>query len=106
MTTPPVVLSFIDAVNRGDTSVVLGFFHPVTGVVVDAGRRFVGHKEIASWNEREFVGAGGRLIPSDIRTEGHVVTVVGRWESSFYTGPTRFVFRLDGERITELSMGQ
>lgn len=106
MNAPAVVARFIDAVNRGDSSAVLAFFDPHTGVVVDAGRRFVGHKEIGPWYEREFVGAGGRLIPNDVQFDGQIVTVVGRWESTFHTGPTRFVFVLDGSRIAELTMGQ
>jgi len=105
MKAPGVVADFVDAVNRGDTPAVLGFFHPDTGVVVDAGRRFVGREEIAEWNEREFVGAKGHLTPSDIQTNGRIVTIVGRWQSNFYTGPTRFLFRLDGAQIAELTIG-
>mgnify|MGYP001168857037 CR=1 FL=1 len=106
MKTPPLVTRFIDAVNRGDASAILEFFDPDTGVVVDAGRRFVGREEISHWNEQAFVGANGRLTPRKVQTDGQKVTIVGWWESNFYTGPTRFIFTLDGERIANLTMGQ
>jgi len=92
-------------VNRGDRAAMLDYFDPISGVVIDAGRRFVGHSAIGPWSDGEFLGAKGRVSSKAASKVGNVVTVIGDWKSAAYTGPTKFVFVLDGERITELHLG-
>ena len=103
---PDSVKRFIEVVNRGDATAMLGFFDKQNGVVVDDGRRFVGHTAIAAWSALEFLGAQGRLSPESIRLDGNTVTVLGHWKSAAYTGPTRLVFVCEGARFSELHLGQ
>jgi heme-degrading monooxygenase HmoA len=103
---PASVNRFIQVVNRGDEAAMLEFFDKQSGVVVDDGRRFVGHTAIAAWSAVEFLGAKGRLSPESLSQEGTTVTVLGHWKSAAYTGPTRFVFVCDGARFRELHLGQ
>ncbi len=103
---PEVVRDFLAAVNRGDTEAVIAFLDAEKGAVVDAGRRYVGHAAIRAWSDKEFIGAGGRVTAKSVSRVGNDVTVSGHWESAAYTGPTRFVFTLAGQRIAELRLGQ
>lgn len=98
---PSPVDRFIEAVNNGDSDSFLGFF-PDDGVVDDWGRRFVGHDEIRGWSDNEFVGAEGTLTPRVVSTEGDTITVDADWESNHYTGPSRFIFVVDGSMVKEM----
>jgi hypothetical protein len=103
---PDSVNRFIQVVNRGDATAMLEFFDKQNGVVVDDGRRFVGHAAIAAWSAVEFLGAKGRLSPESTTRDGNSVTVFGQWKSAAYTGPTRVVFVCEGARFSELHLGQ
>lgn len=92
---------FVTIVNRGDTAAFLAFF-PHTGVVDDEGRRFVAHKAIRRWSDREFIGAKGRMTVTGVQRAKSEVRVTADWKSDYYTGASRFVFVLDGERIQEM----
>ncbi len=103
---PAPVRDFLAAVNRGDTPAMLAFFDAEHGVIVDAGRTFVGHAAIRSWNDKEFIGARGQVTAKSASRSANVVTVVAHWKSAAYSGPSKFVFVLAGERIAELRLGQ
>jgi hypothetical protein len=103
---PDSVKRFIQVVNRGDITAMLRFFDNQNGVVVDDGRRFVGHAAIAAWSALEFLGAKGRLSPESTSRDGNTVTVLGHWKSAAYTGPTRIAFVCEGARFSELHLGQ
>ncbi|QWP79157.1 nuclear transport factor 2 family protein [Lysobacter sp. K5869] len=100
-TLPPPLAEFIAAVNRGDGKTALAFFG-ADGVVDDWGTRYVGAAAIARWSAREFVGAQGRLTPTRVSRDGERIVVDAGWASSFYSGDSRFVFSVDGERIREM----
>jgi hypothetical protein len=91
----------VAAVNRGDADAALAFFG-ADGVVDDWGRRYVGADAIRAWSEREFVGAGGRMSPTQVARDGERVVVDAGWASRFYSGDSRFVFTVDGARIVEM----
>jgi hypothetical protein len=101
VTLPKTIERFVDAVNRGDTAAFLAFF-PEDGVVDDWGRKFVGHSAIRSWSDKEFIGAKGRMTIATVRQDGAEISVAAGWKSNFYSGDSRFVFVLDGERIREM----
>lgn len=103
---PATVRDFLSAVNRGDSKAMMAFLDAEKGVVIDAGRTFVGHAAIGLWNDEWFIGAGGQVTPKAVVTDGNTVTVTAEWKSAAYTGPSRFVFVLAGERIAELRLGQ
>ena len=98
---PPLIDRFVAAVNRGNTEAFLACF-AVDGVVDDWGRRFVGHKAIHTWSDEEMIGAKGRMTVRNIDQAGNEVTVTADWKSSFYSGPSRYVFIVDGDHIREM----
>jgi len=98
---PPPIGAFVAAVNRGDADAALAFFGR-DGVVDDWGTRYVGAAAIARWSAREFVGAQGRLSPTRVGRDGARIVVDAGWRSDFYSGDSRFVFTVDGQRIREM----
>ncbi|UYM03386.1 nuclear transport factor 2 family protein [Solicola gregarius] len=98
---PQPVRGFIGAVNDGDTDRFLGYF-PADGVVNDWGREFHGHDAIRGWSDGEFIGAKGTLTPTSVQQDGDTVTVDGDWASNHFTGPSRFVFVVDGDSVREM----
>lgn len=102
---PALVKLFLSAVNRGDTQAMLAFFDPERGIVIDNGKTFVGHAAISPWNAEWFIGAGGQVTVKSVSTNANEVTVLADWKSAAYTGPSKFVFVLEGDRIVELRLG-
>jgi hypothetical protein len=98
---PEPVGRFVEAVNRGNVEAFLAFF-PEKGVVDDWGRRFVGHDAIRGWSDREFIGAKGKITVAKVEQKGNEVSVTADWKSNYYSGPSRFVFVVEGERIQEM----
>ena len=98
---PPLIDRFVAAVNRGNTEAFLVCFPP-DGVVDDWGRRFVGHKAIRTWSDEEMIGAKGRMTVKNVEQAGNEVTVTADWKSNFYSGPSRYVFVVDGDHIREM----
>lgn len=102
---PDVPRRFLEALNRGDNAAVLGFFEAAKTIVTDFGERYEGMEAITDWNTKAFVGAGGYAKINSSTTQGNTVTVLADWKSDFFTGPGRFVFVMQGDRIAELRMG-
>lgn len=101
-TVPSVVTALQNAINHGDTTGLLMLF-PGDGEVVDFDRSFVGHAAIRGWSDAEVIGARGRLSIVDVvSANGDTAVVDTEWESEDYTGPGRFTFHIDGNRIKQL----
>lgn len=98
---PASITRLIDAVNRGDTAAFLALFAP-DGQVDDWGKKYIGHRAIRRWSEREFTGAQGTLSPHRIAVQGESVVVDAGWKSGFYSGDSRFIFTLRGRSIVEM----
>ncbi len=62
----------------------------------------LGHDAIRGWSDREFIGAKGRMIVTNIKHTKNEVSVTADWVSNYYTGSSRFVFVLDGKQIQEM----
>ncbi len=104
MANPPLpnpIAAVVEAVNRGDTGAFLAFFKE-DAVVNDWGRRFVGHDAIRGWSDKEFIGAKGRMSVTKVRQSRDDITVDASWKSNVYSGDSRFVFLLEGQRIREM----
>ncbi len=95
---PPPLDAFVRSVNGGDTEAFLDFFL-ADGVVNDWGREFVGQAAIRGWSDREFIGAKGRLQVTRVSRAADEVTVDAGWTSHYYSGDSRFVFVLQGQKI-------
>lgn len=103
-TLPTTVSQFIDALNRADNAALLAFFTP-TALVVDVGQSFIGTDAIRDWNANQFIGSGGHAVPKTAKISGDTVTLPVDWQSKFYTGPSKMVFVLEGDKIAELRCG-
>ena len=99
---PKPLDAFVDAVNAGDTDKFLAFFDAKDGVINDWGRKFVGHQAIRGWSDKEFIGAKGRMMPTSFEQKDNTITLLSGWKSNFYSGDSKFVFILDGEKIREM----
>lgn len=98
---PSPIDRFVDAVNRHDQAAFLAFFPP-TGVVDDWGRRFQGHAAIKQWSDKEFIGAKGTITPRDVSATGNVVRLEAGWKSSFFSGDSTFIFKIENGLIEEM----
>jgi ketosteroid isomerase-like protein len=99
---PDPINAFVEAVNRGDTDSFLDFFLD-DGAVDDSGRRFAGHRAIREWSNREFIGAKGHITVTGVEQQTkNRVNITADWVSNYFTGPSRFIFVLKGNRIQEL----
>ncbi|WP_105565351.1 nuclear transport factor 2 family protein [Microbacterium halophytorum] len=103
VTIPEPVASFIDAVNRHDEAAFLDAFAP-GGSVDDWGRVFAGRDEIKAWSDDEFIGAHGTLSVEEVEAADGVVTVVGDWRSTHANGRSEFVFDVDGDRLSRMTI--
>jgi SnoaL-like domain len=92
-TVPEPVATFIDTVNRHDSTGFLDAF-TADGAVDDWGRVFTGREAIEGWSDGEFIGATGTLTPEEVIADGDEVTVVGDWRSTHANGRSRFTFRV------------
>ena len=98
---PPIIEKFVAAVNRGDAAAFLAFF-PESGVVDDWGRKFTGPAAIKGWSDKEFIGAKGTMTVKSATQSGNEVDVRAGWKSSFYSGDSRFIFVVNGDKISEM----
>ena len=102
-TIPEPVATFIEAVNRHDESAFLDAFTE-SGAVDDWGRVFTGREQIKGWSDKEFIGAHGTLAVEDVQAAGATVTVIGDWRSTHANGRSKFVFDIDGDRLTKMTI--
>ncbi|GAC70165.1 nuclear transport factor 2 family protein [Gordonia soli] len=101
---PAPIDRFIDAVNRHDTAAFLDMFTS-EGRVDDWGRVFATRDEIATWNDREFIGSDGILTPQSVTVgDDATVTVVGDWRSTHANGLSAFTFEVDGDQIRSMTI--
>jgi SnoaL-like protein len=97
------VASAIDAANRGDTAAFLAAFTP-GGVVDDWGREFRGPDAITGWSDKEFIGVDVSLAVEDVETTGDDTTVTAQVGGRGFNGPSHFTFRVDGDRVTRMTI--
>src|SRR5206468_1849430 len=98
---PSPVDRLVAAVNAGDADGFLAFFGN-DGLVDDWGSRYLGPTAIRKWSDKEFIGAKGTFTPISVDRKGREVNVVADWKSNYFSGRSRFVFVLDGDRIREM----
>lgn len=105
-TLPTAIESLRQAINRGDTDAFLAFF-PEDGVVEDWGRRFSGHAAIRGWSDKELIGAKGTLtITKVLSVSPQRVEVMTDWQSSFFSGTSKFTFTLDDGKVREMRISE
>ena len=103
---PKLLADFAAATNRGDTPAFLDLF-AVDGVVDDWGHRFAGHAKIKQWSDAETIGAHGTLTITEVISADEKQIVADTfWKSEAFTGPGRFRFTLEGDKIRELKISE
>ena len=100
---PPALDAVIDAANRGDAEAFLACF-TTDGVVDDWGREFQGAEAIAGWSEREFIGVQVTLEVLGAETGGGETTVRAQVGGNGFNGPSHFAFRLEGDRVSRMTI--
>lgn len=95
---PAPVAEIVTAINESDTDRFVAAFTE-DGVVDDWGRRFEGRDAVRGWSDREAIGAGARMTPTEAVTDdgpGHVGEVRLHWRKH------TFVFTLTDNLVAEL----
>jgi len=100
---PEPVASFLERVNAHDDEAFLDAFTSA-GAVDDWGRTFTGREQIKAWSDREFIGSRGTLTVEEVGTTGSTVTVIGDWRSNHANGRSKFVFEIDGDKLTKMTI--
>jgi hypothetical protein len=101
ITLPAPIERLVSAINDGDTGAFLDCFTE-NGVVDDWGRRFSGHEAIRGWSDVESIGAKGIMTVTGVERKAGQIIVTADWISNFYSGPSRYVFRLDGDKVAKM----
>ncbi|MFK4790341.1 nuclear transport factor 2 family protein [Microbacterium sp. ZW T5_56] len=100
---PEPIAAFIETVNRHDEDGFLDAF-TTDGAVDDWGRVFSGRAAIKGWSDKEFIGARGTLSVESVSTADGQITVIGDWRSNYANGLSTFVFDVDGDKITRMTI--
>ena len=107
MDLPASIKSFFDADKSNDGEALIHAFGP-DAVVNDEGQSYAGHQAIDSW-WREVKAKYQHVIePLEIGERDDVTRVRARVTGQFPGSPVArtFVFRLKGEQITGLDIGE
>ena len=98
------IQAFFDATNAGDNEAFVAAFAD-DAVVIDWGREFHGHAEIARWNVNENIGVQSHIdVTGFERTEGGAVLVGVRVSGNGYNGGGSFEFETAGGKITRMQI--
>ncbi|GAA0449828.1 hypothetical protein Ade02nite_58900 [Paractinoplanes deccanensis] len=93
----------VDAANANDIDAFLASFTD-DGVVDDWGREFRGAERIRGWSDNEFIGKQVALTVQTIRKHGDETTITAQVGGNGYTGPSHFTFRVEGDRVSRMTI--
>jgi hypothetical protein len=100
---PAPVQAVLDAVDRGDAAAFLACFTS-DGVVDDWGREFHGSGEISGWSDKEFIGTQATLEITYVETSNDETTLTAQVGGNSFNGPSNFVFRVEGDRVSRMTI--
>lgn len=102
---PPSVQLYFQSEAFNDTQRLADCFAP-DAVVTDERRTHTGLDAIRAWKTETKAATKYQVTPVSAEPDGEKVTVVGRVEGSFPGSPVmlRYVFDLDGDRISALEI--
>jgi hypothetical protein len=105
MKLPLPIEAYYDADRNGDGEALVRAFAR-DAVVEDEGRSHAGRQAIGEWWRATKEKYQTVMEPLETSVEGEVTTVIARVTGRFPGSPAmiRFAFRLDGDRITKLSI--
>jgi ketosteroid isomerase-like protein len=98
------IQAFFDATNAGDNDAFVAAFAD-DAVLIDWGREFRGHAEIARWNANENIGVQSHIgVTGSERTESGSVVVGVQVSGNGYNGGGSFEFDTAGGKITRMQI--
>jgi ketosteroid isomerase-like protein len=97
----PAIEAMIEATNREDRDGLIAAFAPDASLV-DFGRTFTGHDEIARWSDQENIGTHNRIEVTSVSRSGGTTTLGVIVSGDGYNGAGTLAFELAGERIARL----
>ena len=100
---PPPIRAVFDATNAGDTEAFLDAF-TADGVVDDWGREFRGRDAIRGWSDAENIGVQARLSPTAAVAREGTWVVTATVAGGGFNGPSHFTFRVDGDRVSRMTI--
>jgi hypothetical protein len=99
----PAIRAMFDATNAEDSTAFVDAFAE-DAVLVDWGRTFTGHDEIATWNANENIGVHSRIGVTGVERDGERTTVGVTVSGEGYNGGGAFVFETAGGMITRMEI--
>ena len=97
----PAVQALLDAADKGDLAAFLAGFTD-DGVVDDWGREFRGASQITAWSDAEFIGKRVTLAVEGVKRIGEETVVTAQVGGDGFNGPSRFSFRVAGDRVSRM----
>jgi ketosteroid isomerase-like protein len=101
--THPAVQALLDGVNNDDVDAFLGCFTE-DGVVDDWGREFRGAAQIRAWSDAELIGARAIISVRNVERKGGEILITARVSGTGFNGPSRFSFRIRGNRVSRMTI--
>jgi hypothetical protein len=100
----PAILAAFDATNAGDSDAFVAAFAG-DAVLIDWGREFHGHTEIARWNDNENIGVQSQIEVTGAERTTSGSTLVGvQVSGNGYNGGGSFEFDVEGGKITRMQI--
>ena len=100
----PAIQAMFDATNAGDSAAFVAAFAD-DAVLIDWGREFHGHAEIARWNDNENIGVQSRIEATGAERTASGSTLVGvQVSGDGYNGGGSFEFDVAGGKITRMQI--
>ncbi|TCO54997.1 nuclear transport factor 2 family protein [Actinocrispum wychmicini] len=101
---PKPVQVLLDAVNANDIDGFLAGFTQ-DGVVDDWGREFRGAEKIRGWSDAEFIGKQVSLdVDSSTERDDGETVVTAQVGGNGFNGPSHFMFRVDGDLVSRMTI--
>ena len=99
----PPIRAMFDATNAGDSDAFLAAFAD-DAVLVDWGRTFTGHEQIASWNANENIGVQSHIDVTGVARDGDRVITGVQVTGNGYNGGGSFAFETADGHITRMEI--
>jgi hypothetical protein len=100
----PAIRAVFDATNAGDSDAFVAAFAD-DAVLIDWGREFHGHAEIARWNDNENIGVQSQIAVTGVERTASGSSVVGvQVSGNGYNGGGSFEFDVAGGKVTRMQI--
>lgn len=98
---PSTVRRFFTAIKTDDLNMFEGILDDAL-VIDDWGTIFKGKDKAIEFSKGHLLNQSAEFDITEVKTESNQVIIDGTWKSKNFTGPTRFIFQLQNEKIYNL----